>query len=309
MQGHLALLKRLGNTHENESFIREEIRKKEAGERGEDRLLVKLGELRLLGTFRIISDVALHEGDWKVQIDCLVVTDRCCIVLESKNMSGDLNFDTSTEEFYRLEGNNLETPFPNPYFQLMRNIRFMKDLLRRSFPELQVTGAIVMTSKSCRIRNKPSHYPVFKLESIIEKIIHMYNHSSPDFLSDKQLATLEHMIRGEQSKFTYPPLCEHYRISPNDLIRGVECPHCGVLGMKRLSTTWTCLACKKNHRYAHISAVNDYFLLIKKEITNKEIRRFCGIESIYSASRMLNKMNLEAHGSGPGRYFTQKSDK
>lgn len=309
MQGHLALLKRLGNMHENEGFIREEVRKKEAGERGEDRLLMKLGELRLPGPFRIFSDVALHVGDWKVQIDCLVVTDRSCIVLESKNMSGDLNFDTSTEEFYRIEENNLETPFPNPYFQLMRNIRFMKDLLRTSFPELQVTGAIVMTSKSCRIRNKPSHYPMFKLESIMEKIIHMYNHSTADVLSDKQLDTLESMIRMEQSSFTYPPLCEHYRISPNDLIRGVECPHCGVFGMQRTGKTWTCSACNKKSRDAHKNTVQDYFWLVNKQIRNKDFRIFCQIDSVYAASRMLNNMNLQVHKAGPRTFYTQKKDR
>ena len=75
------------------------------------------------------------------------------------------------------------------------------------------------------------------------------------------------MIMSKQSTFTYAPLCERYQISPTELRTGVACPGCGVLGMKRVATTWTCLSCKQNHRYAHINTANEYLWLIKKEIT------------------------------------------
>ena len=109
----------------------------------------------------------------------------------------------------------------------------------------------------------------------------------------------------KRSVFVYPPLCEHYRISPGEIRPGVECPGCGVLGMRRVHTTWNCRACGNNDRYAHISAVRDYFWIIDKKITNKEFRRFCMIDSKYAASRMLNSMDLIAHGSGPSRYFVE----
>ena len=54
------------------------------------------------GPFKVYSDIRMHLGEWKVQIDCLVLTDRCCIVIESKNMSGDLYFESDSEEFYKV---------------------------------------------------------------------------------------------------------------------------------------------------------------------------------------------------------------
>ena len=87
------MLKRLPEVHVKSESILEDIRKMEAGVRGEDRILQKLHELRMPGPFKVYSDIRLHLGEWKVQIDCLVLTDRCCIVIESKNMSGDLYFD------------------------------------------------------------------------------------------------------------------------------------------------------------------------------------------------------------------------
>ncbi|WP_427138347.1 hypothetical protein [Psychrobacillus psychrodurans] len=52
MNGHFALLNRLRDGSGIVDFIQEEIRKKEAGVRGEDRLLGRLKELRLQGEFR-----------------------------------------------------------------------------------------------------------------------------------------------------------------------------------------------------------------------------------------------------------------
>ncbi|MFJ8064201.1 nuclease-related domain-containing protein [Psychrobacillus sp. NPDC096426] len=305
MTGHVALLKRLSDEHLME-FIVEEVRKKEAGSRGEHRLIQKLGELCLGSPMKVFPNVSLSIGDWKVQIDCLVVTDRCCIVLESKNYSDDLYVNLETEEFYKVNRNGEEITLPNPYFQLMNHIRFLRDYFGKDFSKIKITGAVILTAKSCRVRQKPTHYPFYKLEGMNEKVIQMYNHYQSHQLSSKQLQTIEHRLQTEQTPFTYPPLCEHYQISPTAIISGVECPHCGVLGMKRISTTWKCMVCNKSERYAHISAVNDYFLLIDKKITSKEFRRFCKVESKYSASRMLNSMDLDAHGSGRARYFIQR---
>ena len=265
------MLKRLPEVHVKSESILEDIRKMEAGVRGEDRILLKLHELRMSGPYKVYSDIRLHLGEWKVQIDCLVLTDRCCIVIESKNMSGDLYFESDSEEFYKVNQDGEEIPYPNPYYQLLRHIRFMKEFLHQINPEIKVTGSVFMTAKSCRIRKKPAKYPIFKLESIIEKVMQMYHNSPPLQLSESQLVEIEQMIMSKQSTFTYAPLCERYQISPTELRTGVECPGCGVLGMKRVATTWTCLSCKQNHRYAHINTANEYLWLIKKEITNQRI--------------------------------------
>lgn len=304
MNGHFALLNRLRDGSGMADFIREEIRKQEAGVRGEDRLVARLKELRLPGEFRVFSDVCLVLDDWKVQIDCLVVTDRCCIVLESKNISGHLYFNEELDEFYKEE-NGVESPISNPYFQLMRHIRFMKEFLRKTHPLMKVTGAVIMTAKSHRIMQKPTHYPIYKLESMVERVTQIYNSSGSVSFTSADLLVVEKLILENRSAYVYPPLCEHYRIPPSEIRPGVECPSCGVLGMRRVHTTWKCMACRKTDRYAHISAIRDYFWIIDEKITNKEFRRFCMIDSKYAASRMLNSMDLIAQGSGPSRYFVE----
>ena len=305
LSGYFALLKRLGDESGMKEFIREEIRKQDAGVRGEDRLVFRLKELRLSGQYRVFSDVCLELDDWKVQIDCLVVTDRCCIVLESKNISGRLYFNEELDEFYKEE-NGQETPFSNPYFQLMRHIRFMKEFLRNTLPQMKVTGAVILTAKSSRIVQKPTHYPIYKLESMIERVTQIYNSCDGTRFSDEEMLAVERLIVENRATFVYAPLCEHYRIPINEILIGVECPNCGVLGMRRTGKTWTCITCNKRNRDAHKKALHDYFHLINNRITNKEFRNFCNIESIYTASRMLANMDLQMHKAGGRTYYTKK---
>ena len=191
----------------------------------------------------------------------------------------------------------------------MRHIRFMKEFLRKALPQMKVTGAVIMTAKSSRIMQKPTHYPIYKLESLVERVTQMYNSFDSSSLSSGELEIVKMLLLENRSAFVYPPLCEYYRIPPSEIRLGVECPSCGLLGMRRVHTTWRCMACRKNDRYAHISTVRDYFLLVDRKITNKEFRRFCMIDSKYAASRMLNSMDLIAHGSGPSRYFVENREK
>lgn len=298
------LLKRLSCEHEQFTFVTEDIRRSEAGERGEDRLLGKLEELRLTGNYHVFSNVGLLLDEWKIQIDCLIVSDRCCMVIESKNMNGNLYF--KDEEFYK-EVDGMETPFPNPYFQLTRNIRFMKEFLRNVCPTMKVTGAIIMTAKSSRICEKPSYYPIFKLESMIERIYQMHNNGLSEPINSTKFREIVSFIERSLSPYVMPPLCEYYRIAPEDLVRGVECPSCGLLGMQRHYSTWKCGKCGKTDRGAHKTAVYEYFQLINTKITIKAFRDFCKIDSKYAASRMLNNMpDLQGYGKANKRYFKLK---
>ena len=121
------------------------------------------------GPYKVYSDIRLHLGEWKVQIDCLVLTDRCCIVIESKNMSGDLYFESDSEEFYKVNQDGEEIPYPNPYYQLLRHIRFMKEFLHQINPEIKVTGSVFMTAKSSRIRKNQLNTPYLNWKASSKK--------------------------------------------------------------------------------------------------------------------------------------------
>jgi len=188
----------------------------------------------------------------------------------------------------------------------MRHIRFMKEFLRNTHPQMKVTGAVIMTVKSCRIMQKPTHYPIYKLESMVERVTQIYNSSGVVSYSVQELEVVEKLLLENRSTFEYPPLCEYYRINASEIRLGVECPGCGVLGMRRTGKTWTCPSCHKRDRNAHKKAVDDYFWLINNKITNRDFRKFCMVDSIYVASRMLSNMDLQMHRAGGKTYYSKQ---
>jgi len=62
--------------------------------------------------------------------------------------------------------------------------------------------------------------------------------------------------------------------------------------MKRQHSKWHCTKCHYTSKHAHITALNDYLLLIKPYITNRNTRNFLKIQSRYQAKRLLKSANL-----------------
>lgn len=141
---------------------------------------------------------------------------------------------------------------------------------------------------------------------MVERVTQIYNSSGGEIFSVGELEVVEKLLLENRSAFEYPPLCEYYRINASEIRLGVECPGCGVLGMLRTGKTWTCSSCRKRDRNAHKKAVDDYFWLINNKITNREFRRFCKVDSIYAASRMLSNMGLQTHRAGGKTYYTKE---
>lgn len=53
-------------------------------------------------------------------------------------------------------------------------------------------------------------------------------------------------------------------------------------------------------------ALNDYHLLLGEWITNKELREFLGITSLYAARRLLKKLDFSFEGENKGRKYLIK---
>ena len=95
-----AALRRLPINYPDRGFLEKELHNAEAGVRGEQRLQKKFIEFYMKEPYQILWNVSLSLGNWSVQMDGLLLTAHEAIVIESKNISGDLYFDHETDEFY-----------------------------------------------------------------------------------------------------------------------------------------------------------------------------------------------------------------
>ncbi|WP_236015526.1 nuclease-related domain-containing protein [Planococcus soli] len=289
------LLARLSEHHPQRSFLERELHWTVAGKRGESRLQKKFNEFHLEEEFQILWDISLKIGTWSVQMDGLLLTERCAVIIESKNIHGQLHFDDKTGEFFRINPAGEKTVMEDPRVQLNKHIRFLTQFFKMKKINLPVSGLIVFTAKDCEFASKPQRASICKTYQMIEyllKILQAFPHEA----ENRKLIKIKKMILANKSPYKQAPLCAYYFIDPKDLQPGVYCRHCKVHTMQRDKRSWICSKCRARDTSAHLLAIQEYFTFVEPEITNRKLREFCGFESRAVATRLLSQLNLRKVG-------------
>ena len=113
-----ALLRRLPAHHPKIPIINEELNKRLAGYKGEASLDFPLDFLDSK-EYIILHDLRLPDSDRFFQIDTLILTKKFALILEVKNITGILHFDTVYNQLIRIK-NGKEQVFPCPLIQVNR---------------------------------------------------------------------------------------------------------------------------------------------------------------------------------------------
>lgn len=302
------LLDRLPQNHPRRQFLEKELRGVEAGKRGEKRVKQKFNEFYSDEEFQVIWNVRLKINNWKVQMDGLLLTERCAIIIESKNISGKIYFDQETEEFYRIDDNGIKTVMDNPVIQLEKHIHFLREWFKLKKIELPIEGLIVFSSKKCEFMCKPPGWYICKTYQM-NKYLYKILQANPHKTASIKLIKIKKMIGTSQFPYKQIPLCEHYHINIKDLETGVCCTSCSLRTMQRIRKNWNCSNCAHRDASAHNFAINEYFSLIGTSLNSRQFRDFCHVESPYVASRLLAQLELVSSGSAKMRTYAIESEK
>ncbi|WP_273851460.1 nuclease-related domain-containing protein [Guptibacillus spartinae] len=299
------LLNRLPSNHLRIEEINEQIAMHQAGIAGEKSLNFPLSFLDDK-RFSIYHDLRLFDGVHYFQIDTLVVTQHYLLILEVKNISGTLMFDPAFNQLIRISDTK-EEAFPNPLTQVERQRSQLRALLQKiNIPEVPIETLIVVANRRAVLKATE------KVQFISSKVIRSeYLPTKVKLLdkqySDERLTVKEVRKIGRTFVKLHEPLdrdvLKRFSISRGDLLIGVACPSCDRLAMLRLHGRWYCETCGTYSRDAHLRALQDYALLVSKEITNQEARRFLRMDSGDAATRLLRSLNLESTGSTKGRRY------
>ncbi len=289
------LLTRLGYHHPQRQFLERDLHWTTAGKRGESRIQKKFNEFYFEEEFHILWDVNLKIDNWPVQMDGLLLTKYCAIIIESKNISGQLHFDEQTDEFSRVNSTGEKTVMDNPKVQLNKHIRFLTQFFKLKKINLPVTGLIVFTAKDCEFISKPRGVASCKTYQMIEYLLKILQ-AFPQEAETIKLAKIKKLILTNQTPYKHPTLCAYYFIDPKDLQTGVYCRTCKTLTMQRDKRSWICSSCGVGDAYAHLLAIQEYFTFVETAITNRKLRKFCGFESRAVATRLLRQLDLERIG-------------
>lgn len=301
------LLKRISSNHKQHGYLENQLHRATAGIRGEGKMVKKFKEFSYDGNYLPVWDLNMKLGEWVVQIDGLLLTDRCAIVLDSKNVSGEIHYDPVNEEYYKktMPGGEILT-MDNPVFQLKKHIHFVRKWFSLHHINLPVTGLIVYTANNCVFNAKPPDALICKTYQMNQYLYRILR-DSPLTAVSCPIEDIKKLIAANQVPFKLTPLSEFYKIDQRDVKTGVYCSKCFSYRMQRVKKSWICAACGNKDAAADRLAVQEYFSLIDRELTNRKFREFSGIVEPAAVWRILAKYDLEVSGERKMRVYKVKN--
>ncbi len=271
----------------------------EAGIGGEQRVAEALQKYRFPFKNNIFHDLSLS-SDTNFQIDHLFKTPYFGLILETKNMAGSLEFRDNPPQLIQKREDGQIKYYESPVVQLERNIELMSAWLSQRNIDLPLYSAIVLAYPKQHVEIPPANTKL-----LFPNLIPPFIKSLPQEGKGLDTATFNKLSSGLlKSHQTYipKPICESYQIPVEAIQPGVRCVACGKIGMIKLPRTWNCPNCKVNNHLAHQGTLVEWFLVVKRTITNRECREFLGVD-IYTANRILNSMNLISSGTYKDRSY------
>ena len=196
----------------------------------------------------------------------------------------------------------------NPELQLLRAVNSITDLLVSEGLNLVVNGLIVFVSRAGIVMSEPKNFKAVPIDSLTMTIEDLERATSP-IMSEETCRHLFQLLASRHHYHTPIPMIEEYRIEADKIQRGVRCPDCFAIPMKKVHAKWLCPACNMESRDAHLSTLQEYRLLFGPAINSRTANQFLLAESPYYAIRLLNTTAENNSSKKRNRIFHLKEDR
>lgn len=295
----LTVLKtRISINHMKADEINEELAKRNAGYYGEksvDYYLSLLPDEK----FHLFGNLRLPNKNKFFQIDNLVLSPRYLLILEVKNILGELYFDRISHQFMRSYNGKKER-FTEPILQARRQALQLKIWMKhKNLPDIPIEYLFVNSNPTAIFRfsdnSHPFHDKMIHAEYLLEKIAILEEKHQKPLINHNQTRNFISLLLKDHTLEKVDVLSK-LSIKESDILRGVQCPKCGFLPMIRNKRAWECTKCLTRSSSAHHKALEDYFLLFSHSITNRKCRDFLLLESRRTAQKILKSAKLYSQG-------------
>lgn len=303
IQKNEALLRRLSKDHIKRQEIEEDLRKRWAGYRGEQSVDYYLGKLPEKD-YLIFHGIRLSNGKYNFQIDTLILTEAFALILEIKNFSGILYFDSTFNQWIQTTQAG-EKGYPCPVEQANQQRQELKKWLEARNVNIPIDFLVIISKPSTILKtangNTPILQKVLHVQFLLDKIQKLKYKET--ILNHKELKKLSHRMLKEHRPEIFDILT-FYKIYPTEILTGVLCSNCVSIQMTRCYGNWICPKCRQKDPHAHVRTVDDYFLIFNDTpLCNRKFRNFLHLSSPYIANRLLLSMNLPFTGSRKDRLY------
>ncbi|MEH7176340.1 nuclease-related domain-containing protein [Neobacillus vireti] len=301
LKGLMAAQSRLTANHPMISVIASKQSMIEAGIGGEQQVSEVLNRYRFPFKNNIFHDLSLSSDSY-FQIDHLLKTPNYGVILETKNLAGSLEFRDNPPQLIQKREDGQIKYYESPVEQLERNIELMSAWLSQRNIDFPLYGAIVLAYPKQHVEIPPATTKI-----LFPNMIPPFIKSLPQEGKSLDTSTFNwlssELLRNHHT-YIPKPIFESYQIPLRDVQPGVRCESCGKIGMVKKPRTWHCPFCKVNNHLAHRGTLVEWFLVVKRTITNRECREFLNIKDKYTANRILQSMNLKSQGSYRDRTYS-----
>ncbi|TYS57340.1 NERD domain-containing protein [Sutcliffiella horikoshii] len=302
---HEAAMRRVPKTHPKHPQIEQEFYRLHYGYKGEQAMdyyssFLPHEDYKVLHGLRVPDTKGRH-----FQMDSLLISPTHCLILDSKYVSGKIEFDEDTGSLIRHNETGQER-LGDPFAQLARHkIQLSSIIEGLKLPQIPIYTQIVITHKNATLLKKSPlilKNVVFhtNLPTRIKEIDNTQTHtyfSNKD--ANKLVKTLLKIHQDENFN-----LMNYYGFSSSSFIRGVICPICSHAPMQKSYQKWLCLKCGHSEKELLQQTIKDYPLLgFGNKITNREFREFICLHSSHIAYRELLSLNIPHQGNKKARIY------
>ncbi|WML46583.1 nuclease-related domain-containing protein [Neobacillus sp. PS3-34] len=299
---------RLPKNHPKRPLIEQEFNNRkagDAGERGVDYYIRKLPE----EGYYIFHGLRLLNGEFAFQIDTLIITTRFGLIVEVKNIAGNLHFDKKFHQFTR-KINNIEKRYKNPILQAQQQRDELREWLERNhFLDIPIDYLFVNSNERAIVSADPGYELVYRhacnSDCLLQKIMQLSNFYKKEILSTKEVRKLNRLLLNKHTPEDIN-IHEAFNLTPSDLITGTQCPNCNSIPMSYHYGSWKCPVCGIKSKDAHIKAIEDYFLLINPSINNSQLKEYLHLPSARIAYKILTSLKMPHTGTFKNRIYFPK---
>nr|WP_285847096.1 nuclease-related domain-containing protein [Sporosarcina luteola] len=297
----IALEKRIGKGDVNRQRIEERLYNLQAGFSGETQYDKYLAEFKPPYPHAILHDVTLCDDDVFFQMDSILITPAFILISEVKNIAEKIIVKSNPLQFIKEYSNGRRLPLKNPIVELDRKIFHLESWLKKRNIDIPIKGIVAFAyNNELLIEETPSMDIMFTYE------ISAHLRTLPvtrEILNKPEIHRLAKKIKSSHQEFNPFPMIKKYNIHPAHIKPGVICPVCNKLHMMWEQKRWNCSHCGHNGKNDHEHALQDWSMLIKNNITNKEFCYFTKLESRHVAKKMLARSPIELNGFGAGAKY------
>ncbi|WP_158541097.1 nuclease-related domain-containing protein [Sporosarcina sp. BI001-red] len=303
LEGLQSLVSRLSSTHEKYRFIQDELYKVRVGYGGEQEYDRCMKEVYTDFPHAILHDLSLQQNGVQFQIDSLFIAPDRIIITEVKNIADKIIVKANPTQFLKESQTGARTVFRNPIAEVERKIHFLNSWLHEKEIHLPVTGLITFAHNNEILIEEPPTMPVLpNYEAPV-----FFREISPEssMLSKQDIQKLAHTFLTHHQDYNPFPLTARYGIQPTELKNGVLCQSCkNAQAIVREGNAWSCPFCGHKSKAPYEKAIEEYFMLVGKSLTNREFCGFTGLTCRHTAKRLLTSPLLQKVGTRKATTYT-----